>query len=58
MSSERLRRQPQFTLFTQSVEDLPHTVEITDTDGVLLYVNKAFERMYGYSAEASARQNA
>ncbi len=51
MSTERLRRQPQFTLFTQSVEDLPHTVEITDIDGVLLYVNKAFERLYGYSAE-------
>jgi PAS domain S-box-containing protein len=37
-------------VFTDVVEQCSHAIYVTDSDGVIEYVNRAFERMTGYSA--------
>ena len=49
MTLDRKRRE--LRLFKRATEAAGHAVYITDTEGVIQYVNPAFERMTGYSAE-------
>lgn len=47
------RKQAEETLlrFRRAVEQLTDAVFMTDTQGGIIYVNSAFEKIYGYSAE-------
>ncbi len=42
---------PRLSTFADSVNDLPHPVEVTNGDGVLVYVNAAFEHLFGFTRE-------
>ncbi|WP_247010154.1 PAS domain S-box protein [Halorientalis litorea] len=47
------RQNAELRLFQQAVESTGHAIYITDTDGIIKYVNDAFEEMTGYTrAEA------
>jgi PAS domain S-box-containing protein len=49
---------PQGEQFQSAVEQTAHSVYITDTDGVIEYVNPAFEAITGYSREEALGQRA
>ncbi|WP_435069398.1 PAS domain S-box protein [Haloplanus sp. C73] len=49
-ATDRKRREQDLERFRSAVEHAGHSVLITDTDGVIEYVNDAFESMSGYSA--------
>jgi len=51
--SDRKDRQRTLRLFRQAVEQAGHSVVITDENGVIQYVNPAFESQTGYSREAA-----
>jgi len=54
--SDRKERQQTLRLFQEAVEQAGHAVTITDKNGVIQYVNPAFEAQTGYSrAEAVGR---
>jgi len=54
--SDRKERQQNLRLFRKAVEQAGHSVVITDNNGVIQYVNPAFESQTGYSrAEAIGR---
>ena len=48
--SDQKDRQQQLDLFERAVEEAGHAVIITDREGVIEYVNPAFEAMSGYSS--------
>ena len=48
--SERMEREQQLRLFERAVDRTAHAVFITDPNGIVVYVNPAFERITGYSA--------
>lgn len=54
--TERRRTEEQVRTLSQVVEQSPVSVVITDTRGLITYVNQAFERISGYSAEESIGQ--
>ena len=43
-------------VFREAVEEAGHAVLVTDTDGVIEYVNPAFEELTGYTAEEAIGQ--
>jgi len=47
--SDRKQRQRDLRLFRKAVEQAGHSVTITDNNGVIQYVNPAFEAQTGYS---------
>jgi len=49
-ATDRKRQEGELERFRSAVEHAGHSVLITDTDGVIEYVNDAFETMSGYSA--------
>jgi|GEM_PF-179387 PAS domain S-box-containing protein len=49
--SERKERQRNLRLFRKAVEQAGHSVQITDNNGAIQYVNPAFESQTGYSRE-------
>lgn len=52
-----LRSVAQTALLAAAVEQAAETVVVTDTEGTIEYVNPAFERSSGYSAENAIGQN-
>ncbi|XGI84103.1 PAS domain S-box protein [Halorutilales archaeon Cl-col2-1] len=49
--TERRRQEKVRKRFERAIEETGHAVYITDSDGVIEYVNPAFERITGYTAE-------
>ena len=49
--SERLRAESNLRLFSRAVEQSISSVIITDTSGVIIYVNPTFLRLSGYAAD-------
>jgi PAS domain S-box-containing protein len=49
--SERKERERELRQFKRAVEATGHAVFITDTDGIIEYVNPAFEDVTGYDSE-------
>jgi PAS domain S-box-containing protein len=49
--TERKERERQLQQFRRAVESSGHAIYLTDRDGVIEYVNPAFETMTGYTAE-------
>ena len=49
--TDQKARERQLRQFREAVEHAGHSVMITDTDGLIRYVNPAFEEQTGYSAE-------
>jgi PAS domain S-box-containing protein len=47
----RKRAEEALKLFSEAVENAPDGVQITDTDGHIIYSNKAVEEIYGFSPE-------
>lgn len=54
--TERKRREQQLERFKQAVEHAATAIYITDTDGTIEYVNPAFERITGYTADQAVGQ--
>jgi len=55
---ERQTREAELRRFERAVEATGHAVYITDTDGVIEYVNPAFKEITGYDAEDAIGENA
>ncbi len=51
MSDQYLLENHNLRLLAQAYERLGDAVTISDTDGKLVYVNSACEKLYGYSRE-------
>ena len=49
--SEDTQYTPDLRLFLETAEAAGHSIYITGRDGTIEYVNPAFERTTGYSAE-------
>ena len=49
--TERKEREQELQIFRKAVEQAGHAVVVTDTDGVIEYVNPAFEELTGYDSE-------
>ncbi|WP_415383395.1 PAS domain S-box protein [Halosimplex sp. TS25] len=49
--TERRAREQSLRTFREAVEQAGHSVYVTDTDGIIEYVNPTFERVTGYSAD-------
>jgi len=49
--TERKQRDRELRQFKEAVEQAAHAIYITDTDGTIEYVNPAFEKITGYTAE-------
>lgn len=47
----RKRAEEALKLFSEAVENAPDGVQITDTDGHIIYSNRAVEEIYGFSPE-------
>jgi PAS domain S-box-containing protein len=56
--SERRMAGHQRLLLSMAVDNIAESVVITDTDGIVEYVNPAFQRMTGYSREEAVGANA
>ncbi|WP_436927679.1 PAS domain S-box protein [Halosimplex amylolyticum] len=54
--TERKTRERQLRTFRKAVEAAGHSVYYTDTDGMIEYVNPAFEETTGYTAEEAIGQ--
>ena len=54
--SEQKRREQEVASFRQAVEHAGHSIYVTDTRSEILYVNPAFERTTGYSADEAVGQ--
>ena len=50
--AERKQAEQALKKFSRAVEQSPVSVVITDTDGIVEYVNRAFENVTGYSRES------
>ncbi|MFA6456474.1 MAG: PAS domain S-box protein, partial [Bacteroidota bacterium] len=48
--SERIREQKEISMLAQTIKGIMECVSITDVNDHILFVNKAFEETYGYSA--------
>jgi PAS domain S-box-containing protein len=55
--SEDTQYTPDLRLFLETAEAAGHSIYITGRDGTIEYVNPAFERTTGYSAEEAVGQN-
>ena len=55
--TESKRVEHQFRKMSRALEQSPVSIVITDTDGIIEYVNTKFEETSGYSAEESIGQN-
>lgn len=49
--SEQEEVENELTMLKQGIEKLEEIVFVTDTDGVITYINPAFEKVYGYKWE-------
>ncbi len=49
--TERKEREQQLRLFRQAIESSGHSIYFTDRNGIIEYVNEAFEEVTGYTAE-------
>jgi len=49
--TERHRAQKELLLFKQAVESVNESIFITDMDHRLIFVNRAFEKIYGYARD-------
>ena len=54
--TERKREQEKLLLFSRVVEQSPSGIIITDSRGVIVYANQAFETITGYSSEEACGQ--
>ncbi len=54
--SERSRAENELLRFRLGIERSSHAVFLTEIDGTIVYVNPAFEKMYGYSKEEAVGQ--
>lgn len=55
--TERVRAEEALRQLNQAMEQSPVSVLITDTDGIIQYVNPKFTQVTGYSAEEAIGQN-
>ena len=55
--TKRKQMEMQMQWLSQAVEQSPNTVVITNTDGIIEYVNKSFVETTGYTAEEALGQN-
>ena len=55
--TESKRVEHQFRKMSRALEQSPASIVITDTDGIIEYVNPRFEEISGYSAEESIGKN-
>lgn len=53
----RKQNESQLHRFSLAVEQSPSAILITDTEGIILYVNASFEKITGYSREEALGQN-
>ena len=49
--TEQVKAEEKIRTLSQAIEQSPVSVMITDTDAIIEYVNKAFEKVTGYSGE-------
>lgn len=49
--TDRKERERELQMFREAVEQAGHAVVVTDTDGLITYVNPAFEELTGYDRE-------
>ncbi len=54
--AERRRAEQDRLKFELGIERSHDAIFMTDTDGIILYVNPAFERIYGYAADEAVGQ--
>ena len=50
-ATERNRRERDLETLREAIEQAGHSIYVTDSDGEIIYVNPAFERLTGYSAD-------
>lgn len=55
--TDRKRDEQRIKMLQQAVEQSPATIVITEIDGTICFVNKAFERSTGYTSEEAIGQN-
>ncbi len=55
--TERVRGEAERKRLAAAIEQADETVVITDSEGVILYVNPAFEKVTGYTREEAIGQN-
>ncbi|MBF0239775.1 MAG: PAS domain S-box protein [SAR324 cluster bacterium] len=55
--SERQRREEEFNRLAMAVEQASESIVITDTAGMIQYVNPAFEKISGYSRNEAVGKN-
>ena len=55
--TERKRDEQRIKILQQATEQSPAAIVITETDGTIVFVNKAFETITGYTFEEATGQN-
>lgn len=53
----RKEKERELELFKEAVENAGHAIYITDSTGTIIYVNSAFEKITGYTAEEAIGNN-
>jgi PAS domain S-box-containing protein len=56
-NSERKKVQEKLLLFAHAIKNISDSVTITDLNNNLVYVNEAFERIYGYTFQEAVGKN-
>jgi PAS domain S-box-containing protein len=54
--TERVERERELAQFKRAVEAAGHAIYITDTDGIIMYVNPAFEQTTGFTEDEALGQ--
>ncbi len=55
--TQRKANEMQMRLLSQTVEHSPNAITVTDTDGLIIYVNRKFTELTGYSFEEVINKN-